>query len=155
HPTRGRASARRAGHRRRDGAGGERRGKRGGVARRGPLVARAGPAPFRGRAAAAPALPARGRPRPHPPPPRGRPVSARPAPRPRPPVAFSRGHHPLPRLSFGPGLPVGASSEDELLDIDLSTVVPAAEARARLATELPDGLELLGAVEIPRAARSI
>src|SRR5262249_61111422 len=33
--------------------------------------------------------------------------------------------------------------------------VSAAEARARLATELPDGLELLGAVEIPRAARSI
>src|SRR5262249_32797245 len=71
------------------------------------------------------------------------------------PVAFSHGHHPLPRLSFGPGLPVGASSEDELLDIDLSAVVSAAEARARLATELPDGLELLGAVEIPRAARSI
>ena len=71
------------------------------------------------------------------------------------PVAFSRGHHPLPRLSFGPGLPVGASSEDELLDIDLSATMPAAEARARLGTELPEGLELLGAVEIPRAARSI
>jgi radical SAM family uncharacterized protein/radical SAM-linked protein len=82
-------------------------------------------------------------------------VFARAARRARLPVAFSRGHHPLPRLSFGPGLPVGASSEDELLDIDLSAVVSAAEARARLATELPDGLELLGAVEIPRAARSI
>jgi len=82
-------------------------------------------------------------------------VFARAARRARLPVAFSRGHHPLPRLSFGPGLPVGASSEDELLDIDLSTAVPAAEVRARLASELPEGLELLGATEIPRAARSI
>src|SRR5262249_46214633 len=70
-------------------------------------------------------------------------VFARAARRARLPVAFSHGHHPLPRLSFGPGLPVGASSEAELLDIDLSAVVSAAEARARLATELPDGLELL------------
>jgi radical SAM family uncharacterized protein/radical SAM-linked protein len=82
-------------------------------------------------------------------------VFARAARRARLPVAFSRGHHPLPRLSFGPGLPVGASSEDELLDIDLSATMPAAEARARLGTELPEGLELLGAVEIPRGARSI
>jgi radical SAM family uncharacterized protein/radical SAM-linked protein len=82
-------------------------------------------------------------------------VFARAARRARLPIAFSRGHHPLPQLSFGPGLPVGASSEDELLDIDLSTTVPAAEARARLEPELPEGLELLGAVEIPRAARSI
>ena len=71
------------------------------------------------------------------------------------PVAFSRGHHPLPKLSFGPALPLGASSEDELLDIELTAAMPPAEARARLAGELPEGLELLGAVEIPRAARSI
>ncbi len=82
-------------------------------------------------------------------------VFARAARRARLPVAFSRGHHPLPRLSFGPALPLGASSEDELLDVELSAPVPAAEARARLAAELPEGLELLGAVEIPRGARSI
>jgi radical SAM family uncharacterized protein/radical SAM-linked protein len=71
------------------------------------------------------------------------------------PVAFSRGHHPLPRLSFGPALPLGASSEDELLDVELTAAISPAIARARLAGELPDGLDLLGAVEIPRAARSI
>jgi radical SAM family uncharacterized protein/radical SAM-linked protein len=71
------------------------------------------------------------------------------------PVAFSRGHHPLPKLSFGPALPLGASSEDELLDFELSETIPAAEVRARLGAELPHGLELLGAVEIPRTARSI
>src|SRR5262249_13102112 len=37
-------------------------------------------------------------------------TSLRAARRARLPVAFSRGHHPLPRLSFGPALPVGVSS---------------------------------------------
>src|SRR5262249_51180171 len=36
------------------------------------------------------------------------------------PVAFSGGHHPQPRLRFSPGLPVGAESECEVIDVDLS-----------------------------------
>src|SRR5262249_17886956 len=71
------------------------------------------------------------------------------------PVAFSRGHHPLPRLSFGPALPLGASSEDELFDLDLTAPVGTVEALATLGSELPEGLALLGAVDIPRSARSI
>ncbi len=71
------------------------------------------------------------------------------------PVAYSRGHHPLPKLSFGPALPLGASSEDELLDVELTSTVAPAGVRARLGAELPQGIELVGAVEIPRAARSI
>jgi radical SAM-linked protein len=82
-------------------------------------------------------------------------VLARAARRARLPVAFSRGHHPLPRLSFGPALPLGASSEDELFDLDLTAPVEAPDALARLGGELPEGLALLGAVEIPRSARSI
>jgi radical SAM-linked protein len=82
-------------------------------------------------------------------------VLARAARRARLPVAFSRGHHPLPRLSFGPALPLGASSEDELFDLDLTARVEAPEALTRLGSELPEGLALLGAVEIPRSARSI
>src|SRR5262245_11838343 len=82
-------------------------------------------------------------------------VLARAARRARLPVAFSRGHHPLPRLSFGPALPLGASSEDELFDLDLTAPVEAPDALSRLGDELPEGLALLGAVEIPRSARSI
>ena len=82
-------------------------------------------------------------------------VLARAARRARLPVAFSRGHHPLPRLSFGPALPLGASSEDELFDVDLTAAVAPPDALARLGGELPDGLALLGAVEVPRSARSI
>jgi radical SAM family uncharacterized protein/radical SAM-linked protein len=82
-------------------------------------------------------------------------VFARAARRARLPLAYSRGHHPMPRLSFGPGLPVGASSDDELFDLELTAALPAAEVRERLAAELPDGLALLGAVEIPGTAPSI
>ena len=82
-------------------------------------------------------------------------VFARAARRARLPIAYSRGHHPMPKLSFGPGLPVGASSDDELLDIELTASLAPAEVRSHLAAELPDGLTLLGVVEIPRAAPSI
>jgi radical SAM family uncharacterized protein/radical SAM-linked protein len=71
------------------------------------------------------------------------------------PLAFSQGHHPLPRLSFGPALPVGFSSEDEYLDLDLIEPTPPALLVARLAAELPEGLEPLAAVELTRAAPSI
>jgi hypothetical protein len=46
------------------------------------------------------------------------------------PVAFSQGHHPLPRMAFGPALPVGCSSDDEYLDVDLVAAIPPAEVVA-------------------------
>ncbi|HKA54832.1 MAG TPA: TIGR03936 family radical SAM-associated protein, partial [Candidatus Binatia bacterium] len=55
------------------------------------------------------------------------------------PVAYSQGFHPLPRLSFGPALPLGIESEEEFLDIELSEEVPAAEVGRRLDAELPRG----------------
>jgi len=71
------------------------------------------------------------------------------------PLAFSRGHHPLPRFSFGPALPLGFSSDDEYIDIELSAAVGAEAVCARLAAELPAGLEPLTAVEVARSAPSI
>jgi radical SAM family uncharacterized protein/radical SAM-linked protein len=71
------------------------------------------------------------------------------------PLAFSHGHHPLPRLSFGPALPLGFASEDEYVDVELTEVVPAADVERRLAAELPEGLEPLGAVEVARTRPSI
>jgi radical SAM family uncharacterized protein/radical SAM-linked protein len=55
------------------------------------------------------------------------------------PVAYSQGFHPLPRLSFGPALPLGVESEEEFFDIELSEAVPAAEVGRRLGVELPRG----------------
>jgi radical SAM family uncharacterized protein/radical SAM-linked protein len=71
------------------------------------------------------------------------------------PLAFSQGHHPLPKLSFGPALPLGFSSEDEHLDVELTTVVAPDDLRTRLAAQLPDGLEPLDAQEVARTTPSI
>jgi radical SAM family uncharacterized protein/radical SAM-linked protein len=71
------------------------------------------------------------------------------------PIAFSNGHHPLPRIGFGPALPVGVSSDDELLDLELTASRDPAAVLEALARELPDGLEPLAADEIPRTASSI
>src|SRR5262249_31050714 len=55
------------------------------------------------------------------------------------PVAYSQGFHPLPRLSFGPALPLGIESEGEFLDLELIEALPAAEVGLRLGAELPRG----------------
>jgi radical SAM family uncharacterized protein/radical SAM-linked protein len=71
------------------------------------------------------------------------------------PIAFSQGHHPLPRLSFGPALPLGFSSDDEYLDLDLTAPLTPEAVAARLAAELPEGLEIQAALDVPRSAPSI
>jgi radical SAM-linked protein len=71
------------------------------------------------------------------------------------PIAFSQGHHPLPRIGFGPALPVGVSSEDELVDLELVASRDPAHVLAALARELPDGLEPIEASEIARTTTSI
>ena len=71
------------------------------------------------------------------------------------PLAFSAGHHPLPRLSFGPALPLGTSSDDEYLDLELTEPEDPRAVAARLAAELPAGLEPLDIAEVPPSAPSI
>ena len=58
------------------------------------------------------------------------------------PLAYSQGFHPLPRMSFGPALPVGMESEEEFLDILLSEEMPAKEVQQRLNAELPSGFQV-------------
>jgi radical SAM family uncharacterized protein/radical SAM-linked protein len=62
---------------------------------------------------------------------------ARAARRARLPVAYSQGFHPLPRLSFGPALPMGVESDEEFLDIELSEPLTATEVGWRLGSQLP------------------
>jgi len=71
------------------------------------------------------------------------------------PLAFSQGHHPLPRFSFGPALPLGFSSDDEYVDLELTERLAPEAVMTRLAAELPAGLEPLSATEVPRSAQSI
>jgi radical SAM family uncharacterized protein/radical SAM-linked protein len=71
------------------------------------------------------------------------------------PIAWSRGHHPMPRISFGPALPVGFSSDDEHLDLELTSALDPADVQRRLGAELPEGLEPISVHEIARAEASI
>jgi radical SAM family uncharacterized protein/radical SAM-linked protein len=71
------------------------------------------------------------------------------------PLAFSRGHHPLPRLSFGPALPLGFSSDGELIDVELTETRGPDTVLAAFRRELPEGMEPLEACEVPRSGPSI
>jgi radical SAM family uncharacterized protein/radical SAM-linked protein len=70
------------------------------------------------------------------------------------PLAFSRGHRPAPRLRFSPGLPVGAESDCEVVDIDLCETLPVSDVARRLGAHLPDGLQVLAAEALPLNAPS-
>lgn len=71
------------------------------------------------------------------------------------PLAFSQGHRPAPRLRFSPGLPVGAESDCEVVDIDLTTVLPTDEIARRFGAHLPDGLRVLDAAALALRAPSL
>jgi len=64
------------------------------------------------------------------------------------PVAFSGGFHPQPRMRFSPGLPVGAESDCEVVDIDLAERRDPSDLAVRLGSELPEGLFVRGASEV-------
>lgn len=58
------------------------------------------------------------------------------------PIAFTGGFHPSPRISPASALPLGATSEGEIVDVELTEVLNAEEFRARLAAQLPDQMPL-------------
>ncbi|MEW6186857.1 MAG: TIGR03960 family B12-binding radical SAM protein [Thermodesulfobacteriota bacterium] len=65
------------------------------------------------------------------------------------PLTFSHGFHPLPRLSFGPALPVGLSSAGEWVDVQLSDWLSGEEVKKQLPGELFPGTEVLEVLEVP------
>ncbi len=58
------------------------------------------------------------------------------------PLAFTQGHHPHLRMSFGPPLPLGFRSRAEVFDLEL-TRPPAVDLAERLNAVLPDALRVL------------
>ena len=71
------------------------------------------------------------------------------------PLAFSQGHRPAPKLRFSPGLPVGAESDCEVVDIDLTAVLPTDEIARRFGAHLPEGLRILDAEALALRAPSL
>jgi radical SAM family uncharacterized protein/radical SAM-linked protein len=69
------------------------------------------------------------------------------------PLAFSAGHHPLPRVAFHGALPVGVESLCETLDVALAAEVSSDEIVSRLNQVLPTGLKILRAAGLPRGSK--
>jgi len=65
------------------------------------------------------------------------------------PILYSEGFNPRPRLALASALPLGISSECEILDISLREVVSLDGLAERLATASPVGLKILGIREVP------
>src|SRR5262249_33227251 len=58
------------------------------------------------------------------------------------PLAFTQGHHPHLKMSFGPPLPLGYRSRAEVFDLEFSRP-PAVDLEQRLNAVLPEGLRVL------------
>lgn len=70
-------------------------------------------------------------------------------------LVYSQGFNPKPRVSFGPALPVGLTSEAEYLDFDASSRLDAQAAIEALNAALPEGLRFLALREIRRDAPAL
>jgi radical SAM-linked protein len=70
------------------------------------------------------------------------------------PVAHSAGFTPHPRISYANAAPTGAASEAEYLEIGLSTPCVPAEVARLLDQALPEGLDVVEAVEARSGALS-
>ena len=71
------------------------------------------------------------------------------------PVAHSQGFHPLPKITFASALPVGCTSEAELMDVVLTEALDPADMLRRLAITLPVGITATSAVEAPLNAPAL
>ena len=71
------------------------------------------------------------------------------------PLVFSQGFHPLPRVSFGPPLPVGYESRAEFLDLQIHGPLHPDEAAQRINSVLPFGVQILEIQEISLKCPSI
>ena len=60
------------------------------------------------------------------------------------PIQYSKGFHPMPKVSFGDTLPMGMQSEAERMTVLLTEAVDPEQLGARLQDQLPAGLEISG-----------
>jgi radical SAM-linked protein len=58
------------------------------------------------------------------------------------PLAYSQGFNPRPKIQVASGLPLGTTGSAEIMDIIVTDPVDPADALARIAASLPDGLAI-------------
>jgi radical SAM-linked protein len=71
------------------------------------------------------------------------------------PLAYSQGKRPSPQISIGALLPLGVTSDGELVDVFLSERADPRQALAALAPHLPEGIEVLAVQEVGLTAPSL
>lgn len=69
-------------------------------------------------------------------------------------VAYTQGQKPRMKISFGPPLPVGFTSENELFDVFFETAPPASELVEKLNQALPNGFSIRSAESVYTKAPS-
>jgi len=71
------------------------------------------------------------------------------------PTAYSRGFHPMPKMAFGPALPVGIASRAEFLDLETTLPLRPDRFLERMNRELPRGIRFLAVTDIATRAASL
>lgn len=70
-------------------------------------------------------------------------------------LAFSQGFNPTPKLSLGIALPIFYESKCELIDLELKDNLTTEELKESLTKVVPEKVEILDVVKIPKEAKSI
>jgi len=65
------------------------------------------------------------------------------------PIRFSQGFHPTPKVSYLEALPMGVTSEAELVDLELTRPVPIGQIVADLNAQLPEGFAIIAGEIVP------
>ena len=71
------------------------------------------------------------------------------------PLAYSHGFHPQARIALAAPLPVGVTSEGELMDVFLCRHLPPREFLNRVRPQLPPGLQIVDVREVPLEEASL
>jgi len=71
------------------------------------------------------------------------------------PMRFSQGFHPLPKISFASGPPVGVESDAEYLELELLEHLPTEKIKSQIQEVLPEGIKIIEVKELSLRARSI
>lgn len=71
------------------------------------------------------------------------------------PLHFSKGFHPLPKISFGYALALGVESAEEYFDMECSRKVHEDEVISSLNRQLPKGIKILTVKNIPIYSKGI
>ncbi|MFH1124104.1 MAG: TIGR03960 family B12-binding radical SAM protein [Pseudomonadota bacterium] len=69
-------------------------------------------------------------------------------------ILYSKGHHPMPKISFASALPVGTESLQETVDVQLYETIPPLLLIKRIREQLPPGIEVTMLEEVNAEGRA-